>query len=289
MESSEARRAIAAAMSAASALGLVVDDIVVLNNSNRLVVRLMPCHTVARVTPIAHHAGHQMSAEREVDVVKRLARTDSPVAGLDARVEPRILVRDGFKIALWTYYEPMQSPPISPADYARALGRLHAGLRQVEVTTPHAIDRVAAVQQDVADHDVTPDLADRDRTFLADTLRDLRCSVVRRQAPEQLLHGEPHPGNMLNTKMGALFIDFENTARGPVEYDLGWVPKAVSDRYVDADQDLVGECRGLVLAMVASYRWRRDDRHPSGRESGVAFLDVLRDGAPWGGLDDVTW
>jgi aminoglycoside phosphotransferase (APT) family kinase protein len=289
MESAEARRAVAAAMSTASALDLAVGDAVVLNDSNRLVVRLTPSDTVARVTPMTHHAGHQVSPEREVEVVNRLAQTESPVAALDARVEPRVFVRDGFKITLWAYCEPMPSSPIPPVDYAQALGRLHAGLAQVEVTTPHAMDRVAAVEQDVASRDVTADLAETDRTFLANTLRDLRRSIVNRHAPEQLLHGEPHPGNVLVTKNGPLFIDFENTAHGPVEYDLGWVPKEVGDRYSGADQDLVGECRGLVLAMVAAYRWRRDDQHPSGRESGVAFLKVLRDGPPWPALDDVTW
>jgi hypothetical protein len=32
--------------------------------------------------------------------------------------------------------------------------------------------------------------------------------------------------------------------------------------------------------MVAPYRWRRDDQHPSGRQSGAALLNVLRDGPP---------
>lgn len=289
MKSTEIRRAVAAAMSTASALGLAVDDAVVLNDSNRLVVRLTPSDTVVRVTPATHHAGHQVSPEREVDVVKRLAQTDSPVAALDPRVEPRVVVQDGFKITLWTYCEPMPTPLIPPADYAQALDRLHAGLRQIGVPTPHAQDRVAAVQRDVASRDVTVDLADDDRTFLGDTLRDLSRSIANRRRREQLLHGEPHPGNLLNTKDGPRFIDFENTAHGPVEYDLGWVPQAVGDLCSDVDQDLVGECRGLVLAMVAAYRWRRDDQHPSGRRSGVAFLNVLRDGPPWRGLDEVTW
>ena len=133
------------------------------------------------------------------------------------------------------------------------------------------MDRVAETQQDVASRDVTPDLTDADRELLADTLRDLRRSIVDRRAAEQLLHGEPHPWNVLNTKNGPLFIDFENSARGPVEYDLAWVPKEVSERYPDADQDLVGECRGVVLAIIAAHRWRRDDQHPSGRaiRSGV--------------------
>jgi len=268
-------------MSTASAVGLAVDDAVVLNDSNRLVVRLTPCDIVARVTPMTHHAGHHMSAEREVELVKRLAQTGSPVAALDARVEPRVFVHDGFKISMWTYFEPMESRMLPPADYAQALERLHAGLRQIDFTSPHVMDRVAAVQEDVASRDVTPDLADTDRALLASTLRDLKRSIVNRRMPEQLLHGEPHLWSVLNTKNGPLFMDFENTAHGPVEYDLAWVPKVVSDRYRDADQALVGECRGLVLAMVAAYRWRRDDQHPSGRQSGVVLLNVLRDGPPW--------
>jgi Ser/Thr protein kinase RdoA (MazF antagonist) len=281
MQAAQRRRAVAAAISAASAVGLAVDNVVVLNDSNRLVVRLTPCDIVARVTPITHHAGHHMSAEREVELVKWLAQTGSPVAALDARVEPRVFARDGFKISMWTYFEPVESRMLPSADYAQALERLHAGLRQIDFTPPHVMDRVAAVQRDVASRDITPDLADADRAVLASTLRDLKRSIVNRRQPEQLLHGEPHPGNVLNTENGPLFMDFENTAYGPVEYDLGWVPTAVSDRYRDADQNLVGECRGLVLAMIAAYRWRRDDQHPSGRQSGVALLTVLRDGPPW--------
>ena len=281
MQAAQRRRAVAAAISAASAAGLAVDNVVVLNDSNRLVVRLTPCDIVARVTPVTHHAGHHMSAEREVELVKRLAQTGSPVAALDARVEPRVFVRDGFKISMWTHFEPVESRVLPPADYARALQRLHAGLRQIDFTPPHVMDRVAAVQRDVASRDIIPDLADADRAVLADTLRGLKRSIVNRRVPGQLLHGEPHPGNVLNTENGPLFMDFENTAYGPVEYDLGWVPTAVSGRYRDADQDLVGECRGLVLAMIAAYRWRRDDQHPSGRQSGVALLTVLRNGPPW--------
>lgn len=285
METAEARRAVAAAMSTAAEFDLAVDDAIVLNDSNRLVIRLTPCDIVARVTPITHFA----SAEQEVGLVKRLAQTDSPVAGLDARVEPRVFVHDGFKITMWAYFEPARSRVLPPAEYAKALARLHAGLRRIDVAMPHFMDRVADIQRDVASRDVTPDLADTDRALLADTLRDLRQSIVNRRGAEQLLHGEPHPFNILNTKNGPLFIDFENTARGPVEYDLAWVPDEVSRHYPGADHDLVGECRGVVLAIVATHRWSRNDQHPSGRESGVAFLRVLREGPPWPALDDVVW
>lgn len=285
MEATELRRAVTAAMSTASELDLAVDDAIVLNDSNRLVIRLMPCDTVARVTPTTHFA----SAEQEVELVRQLAQTDSPVAPLDSRVEPRVVVRDGFKITLWAYFEPVQARPLPAAEYAQTLARLHAGLRRVELPTPHFMDRVADIRRDVADRTVTPDLADTDRALLADTLHDLGRSIGCRRGAEQLLHGEPHPFNILGTKNGPLFIDFENTARGPVEYDLAWVPAEVSRHYPGADQDVVGECRGVVLAIVAAHRWSLNDRHPSGRASGVAFLRVLRAGPPWPALDDVVW
>jgi Ser/Thr protein kinase RdoA (MazF antagonist) len=285
MEAAEARRAVAAAMSAAAALGLAVDDAVVLNNSNRLVVRLLPCDVVARASPMGW-----FSAAREVELARRLAHeADAPIAGLDPRVEPRTFARDGFEIALWTYLEPTEPRELPSDDYAHALERLHRALRRVDMRAPHVTDRLAEAQGWLADGDTTPDLADEDRELLLERLEPQRQLLTVRGAAEQLLHGEPHPWNVLPAKNGLLFVDFENCARGPVEYDLAWVPREVSERYRDADQELVGGCRALVLALVAAHRWRRDDQHPSGRASGVAFLSVLRAGPPWPALDAIHW
>jgi hypothetical protein len=281
MQASEVSRAVAAARSIASALDLTVDDAIVLNDSNRLVLRLMPCDVVARVAPMAHQG-----AQLEVELAQRLAETESPVGALELRVEPRVYERDGFAVTLWTYYEPVPSRELPPADYAHALERLHADMRKIDVTTPHFMDRVAETEQWVASRDVTPELADADREFFANTLGSLRRSIGDRGAAEQLLHGEPHPWNVLGTKNGPLFIDFENSVRGPVEYDLAWVPEEVSERYPDADQELVGECRGLMLAIIAAWRWHRDDQHPS-RPQRAEWLSAFRQGPPWPAVDDV--
>jgi len=53
MQASEASRAVAAAMSIASSLGLTVDDAIVLHDSNKLTLRLLPCDALARVAPVA--------------------------------------------------------------------------------------------------------------------------------------------------------------------------------------------------------------------------------------------
>ena len=281
MQTSQVRSAVRAALSSASALDLRVDDAVVLHNSNRLAVRLLPCDVLVRVAHVAHQAG----AEFEVEVARRLAETDSPVAALEPRVEPRVYVRDGFVVTLWTYYEPVSPRDVTPAEYAQALERLHAGLRGIDVTAPHFTDRVAEAQWLVGNRAYTPELGDADRELLGNTLRKLRWAIGQRGAAEQLLHGEPHPGNLLRTKNGLLFADLETCCRGPVEFDVAHVPEEVSEHYPDADRDLLGECRVLMLAMIAAWRWDRDDQFPNGRRMGTELLSQVRAALDRYGLD----
>jgi hypothetical protein len=283
MQPSEVSRGVGAAMATASALGLTVDDAIVLHDSNKLTVRLVPCDVLARVAPVAHQV-----AQFEVELAQGLAATGSPVAALEPRVEPRVYDCDGFMITLWTYYEPVSPREVSPADYGSALERLHAGMRNLDVTTPHFTDRVAEAQLLVASSDRTPALADADRELLSTTLRDRRRAIAESGPDEQLLHGEPHPGNVLGTKNGPLFIDLETCCRGPREFDLAHVPEEVSELYPGADQELLRECRVLVLAMVAAWRWDPADQFPNGQRAARELLSSLRNGPPWPALDVVT-
>jgi hypothetical protein len=283
MQPSQVRRAVAAAGSTAADLHLAVDRTIVLHNSNRLAVRLLPCDLLARVAP-----GAQRTAAFEVELAQRLAETGSPVGLLAPRVAPRVHARDGFDVTLWTYYEPVTPPPeAAPTRYAHALERLHAGMRTVQVPTPHFTDRVAEAQGLVASRDLTPALGDADRELLVDALRSHSRAIGDRGAAEQLLHGEPHPGNVLHTQNGMRFIDLETCCRGPVEFDLAHVPEDVSDRYPDADRELLAECRALVLAMVAAWRWDQRDQFPNGQRAGRDLLSALRQGPPWPVLDVV--
>lgn len=281
MEFPELARAIDAAIRIAVALGLPADDVTVLQNSNKLALRLLPSDVFARVAPM----GHQ-HASFEVELAERLARTESPVAALDPRVEPRGYARDGFEVTLWTYYEPADRE-IQPAAYADALHRLHAGMRTLDLPTPHFTDRVAEAERVVRSPEASPALVNEDRELLASTLRRLRRATLDRGATEQLLHGEPHPGNVLGTGKGPLFVDLETCCRGPVEFDLAHVPEAVSAHYPDVDQALLRDCRQLVLAMVAAWRWEPGDQLPNGIPFGRALLEVLREGPPWPTIDEV--
>ena len=279
MQAFDVQHAVATAMSTASALGLTVNDAVVLQKSNKLAVRLLPCDVLARVAPLA-----QQVALFEVELAQRLVKSGSPIAALEPRVEPRAYERDGFVVTLWTYYASVTAD-VAPADYADALGRLHAAMRELEVATPHFTDRVTEAERLVASRGQTPALVDADRELLSGTLRSLRRAITDRGAAEQLLHGEPHPGNLLSTMNGPLFIDLETCCRGPIEFDLAHVPEEVVEHYPDVDRKLLGACRHLVLAMVAAWRWDADDLFPNGPRVGQELVSILRKGPPWPSLD----
>jgi hypothetical protein len=282
VEVSDVTRAIAAATSVAASLGLPASDAIVVHNSNRLALRLTPCDVLARVAVQGHAA-----AQFEVELAQRLAEVGCPVGALEPRAGPLVYARDGFKVTLWTYYEPV-TPHVSPAGYARALERLHAGMRKVDVPSPRFTDRIAEAEEVVASPDLSPGLADADRVLLSSRLGSLRRAIDDRGAEEQLLHGEPHQGNVLSTKNGPLFIDLETCCRGPVEFDLAHVAEAVCEHYPSVSQGLLEECRQLVLAMLAAWRWDLGDQFPNGRRFGEEFLRSLREGPPWPTLDTVT-
>jgi hypothetical protein len=281
MEMTDVTRAIAAATSVAASLGLPADDATVLHDSNKLALRLLPCDVVARVAFVG-----QEVAQLEVELAQRLAEAGSPVGRLEPRADPRVYTRDGFAVTLWTYYAPVAPHP-APADYAGALERLHAGLRTVDMPGPRFTDRITQAEAIVADRDRSPALADADRAFLSGRLAGLRRAITDRGAVEQLLHGEPHPGNVLGTEAGPVLIDLETCCRGPVEFDLAHVPAAVCEHYPDVDHRLLDDCRELVLAMVAAWRWDAGDQFPDGRRFGEELLRALRAGAPWPTLDTV--
>ena len=266
MQERDIPRAIAATAAVASSAGLPVEDVTVLQASNKLALRLLPCDVMARVA-----IGEDL--QRELDLAGQLVAAGAPVAAPESRAVPGVHHRDGFAITLWTYYP--GTGEVSARDYAGALRRLHAAMRTVESPVPHARDRVGSAIQLLTGPRRSPELAEADRALLTDTLRRLG-PVLGDGAGEQLLHGEPHPGNLLGTEHGPVFIDLETCCRGPVEFDLAHAPDDVAEHYPGIDAALLEQCRILVLAMITAWRWDRDDRLPDGRRLAHEWLAQLR-------------
>lgn len=225
MEARLVARAAAATSLIAETVGLQVDEVVVVQNSNRLGLRLLPCDTFARIALVG-----QEVAGFEVSVAESLAAVGAPVALLDPRVAPDVYELDGFAVTFWSYYPPLIDRD-SPADYADALHRLHVGMRSIAVEAPHATQRVAEAEHLLTHPRETPGLADEDRRLLLGTLCTAGEAISRNVDADQLLHGEPHSGNLLGTRDGLLFIDFETCCRGPIEFDVAHAPDDVSMHY----------------------------------------------------------
>jgi uncharacterized protein (DUF2384 family) len=78
MQGSDVPGALAAAKATASSLGLTVDEAIILHDSNKLTLRLLPCDVLARVAPVAHQV-----AQFEVELAQQLVESGCPVAALD--------------------------------------------------------------------------------------------------------------------------------------------------------------------------------------------------------------
>jgi aminoglycoside phosphotransferase (APT) family kinase protein len=276
VEEPELVRARMAAVSVAASLDLLAEDAVVVFNSNKLALRLAPCDILARVTRI----GLEGEARLELHRAQQLVGAGCPVGAVVPRVAPLVYEQDGFAVTLWAYHDTAVHPVTAKA-YARALMQLHVGMRTVDLPSPRFTDRIAEAQQVVANPDLSPDLAEADRNLLTTRLAHLRQTIDKFDAAEQLIHGEPHPGNVLGTERGPVFIDFETLCRGPVEFDLAHVPEEVCEHYPGIDRELLATCRQLVLAMIAAWRWAVDDQFPERQYWRHALLHALRHELPW--------
>jgi len=273
-------RAMTAVKSLAADLGLATDQITVLHNSNKLALRLSPCDVFARVARV----GREVAAF-EIDIAQQLAQVGAPAVALDPRVDALAYRRDGFVVTWWTYHH--ATDQLGPRDYARALKQLHVGMRAVQVGTPHFLDRVREAEELVTDREQTPELNATARALLLGTLTDACDHIDRIGAPVQLLHGEPHPGNVLATPNGPRFIDLETCCTGPVEFDVAHAPNDLDEHYPQLDHELLGHCRQLILAMIAAWRWDVNDEFPDGPQYGRLIMDVLRAGPPWPSVGDL--
>ncbi len=159
------------------------------------------------------------------------------------------------------------------ADCSAMLVDLHAALRsypgELPVLAPVANDipyGLAALPQagDV--------LSDADARLLRATAEQLQPFLAAPGADLQPLHGDVHPGNLIATRDGLRWIDFEEVCRGPVEWDLALVDSAGAvGRHHRPDPATLARCKQLralhlVLSLVA---YREDLGDLAGWDEGI--------------------
>lgn len=193
--------------------------------SNRA-VWLAPQSVVARVptgTTAVRDAG--AFAARECALAQHLAQQGAPVIAplSDPLAGPH--QTDGWTISLWQRATLLQAAP-DPTESARALATCHAALRAASPALQtrftrwqpfHEIDRLLAHAA------VRAHLRSEDRAVLVAQSGALRAQVEAYATPLQLIHGDAHLNNALNTAHGMRWHDWEDAFLGPIEWDLACV------------------------------------------------------------------
>ena len=252
-------------------LGLPAEEAAVLHASNTLTLRLRPADVVARIAPRDHAGDLAVELER----AEALQAVGAPVGPPDPRLAPTVHVRGEHAITLWEHLPSRDRAELPPAEYAAALAALHAGMRALDLPVASLADRVGHALGLLRDPARTPSLGPADRSLLQETLARLTGRAAT-GGPQQILHGEPHPGNVLDTPAGPRFIDLETFCRGPVEFDLAHAPAEVAAHYPGHDPALLEDCRTLSLALATTWCFDRDDTFPDGRAIGEAWLAGVR-------------
>ena len=226
------RRATAAAVAAAEELGLRVAHAAVLHDVFSVVVHLAPEPVVARI-PVVLTAGTAPNEQwarqqRELDVAAWLDEQGVPVVPPSPLV-PRVpFRRDGLPMTFWKLPDVADDhEPYRGVDIAWS-AELHARLAGYPVPLPflapfnHGLPEMLAALEDV-------DLlrpAEIDRAHAEyDTLRSVLSDRAGFQAAfpgisVQAIQGDGPSHNVIRTKSGIRFSDFEDVTIGPVEWDL---------------------------------------------------------------------
>jgi thiamine kinase-like enzyme len=227
-------RAVQAAVDASRDLGLDVGDPVVLHDVFSVVVHLAPQPVVVRVPIVLppDQRGAPLAArqQRELDVVAWLAARGLPVVAPSALVPLAPVQRNGFSMTFWELADLAEEHvPYGSVDSSMVV-QLHALLREypahglpflspVNLTVPSLLDSLAGTPELIAEGDF--DRARREWEVLESVLGG-RAAFEERfpGAPAQAVHGDAPSYNVVLTRTGPRFADFEDVNLAPIEWDL---------------------------------------------------------------------
>jgi Phosphotransferase enzyme family len=225
---------IRAATETAIAHGISPDRCDILQNGSTLVLRLTET-LVARVVTDAD-GPRQGTAwfEREIAVARHLAERGAPVIPLYPDLPPGPYEHLGYPINFWRFVT-ITDDEADPENVGKTLHHCHELLRSFSEPLPE----LAILTESIG----LLATLERRELFPPATLRLLHERLVSstetlRKFPMRPLHGDAHLGNLLNTTLGLLWTDWEDTFLGPVEWDLAsviWNARLLEEDHETAD------------------------------------------------------
>lgn len=251
---------IRAATEIAIAHGVTPDRCDILQNSSTLVLRLTET-LVARV--VQDTEGPRQGTEwfaRENAIAQHLTRHGAPTIPLHPDLPPGPHEHLGYPINFWEFVTRIEAKP-APAEIGRTLHQCHEIMNHF----PEPLPKLAILTESLAILDERELFAEPTQQMLRD---HLSTSINALSAcPHQPLHGDAHMGNLMNTRRGLLWTDWEDTFAGPVEWDVASIiwnaqileedhatVKAILDAYGPVNDEALNQSLiGRAAVMTAWY------------------------------------
>ncbi len=234
----------AASTACAAALGLGVQSPEAIAVGYSVRVLLQPAKLVTRVITDGQvmRGGPLLWLRREVQVASLLAIHGAPVVPPSEAPGPHRAA--GLDVTLWRWLEPMPGL-VSQQEFAGLLFRLHEHLNDYDAELPVLVGPLT-------------DIASALRVSDDEVLHAAAAQLLpeAQEWPRRPLHGDAHTGNLLSTRRGFVWLDFEDNCLGPVEWDFA--SRTITNEAIAAysgvlDPYLLRQCRQLRrLQILAS-------------------------------------
>jgi aminoglycoside phosphotransferase (APT) family kinase protein len=233
---------------------------------------LRPHEVIAKVGKWSHSAA---SLAREHRVASKIAVAGAPAARPMAGIAPTRDEPSGYVVTLWERLEHDPGRAVDPTEAGASLRDLHDALIDLDEALPSFEESLDLARSVLHDDRAMAGLAPADRSVLRHAFDRIRDEVRERGYRARPIHGEAHDGNLLVTPDGLRWIDLENVAIGPLEWDLAFLPERAADVFPEADVELLDLLRTLNSARVATWcfaRWEFEEMRWHGRH----HLDRVR-------------
>jgi aminoglycoside phosphotransferase (APT) family kinase protein len=260
------QRAVRAAAQVARDNGLsFAGEPVVLHEGSNLLLHLHPAPVVARVaTTTAMVREGDAWLTREVAVAGYVASQGAPTVVPSDELPPGPHHFSGLTMTFWQHVDALPERA-DPKQAGRALRECHTALagypEPAELPAMAVLSEAERIIERFAGDGT---LSNLDAGLLREAAADVTARIDALGLPLQVVHGDSHLGNVINTPDGPLWTDWEDTCLAPTPWDLGCL--LASGRYF-GDDPAPGE------AAVKAYGESPDD----------AFVQARRlQGTVWG-------
>ncbi|WP_158751363.1 phosphotransferase [Acidobacterium sp. S8] len=279
-------RAVEAAVAVARTHGILCDASEVLADGSNVLVHLQPAEVVARVATTTGLVRKPVEwwLALDLDLAGFLAARGFPVVPPSRELPPGPHVYDGLALTFWEYVEHDSGYAPTVGEVGPFLRELHAELRGYagEMRELSPVREIPAWLDEVERWHV---VEDDDLAILRRGYAEITAQVDALGLPEQPVHGDAHRKNVLKTKRGLLWTDFEDACRGPIAWDLACFVRTSGEDYKTAVKSYGGDfdlaqlkpffdardLQGVLWGAILSTRF--EDR----RERAAEWMAVCRE------------